>query len=52
MMNDYQQDGYQNGFHEEKRGLDEDAFGSKAGNLVSAFDAFRKSNPVSWQIRF
>jgi hypothetical protein len=40
MMNDYQ-NGYQNGHHDEKRQLDEDAFGSKAGNIVSAFDAFR-----------
>ena len=25
----------------EKHGLDEDAFGAKSGNIVSAFDAFR-----------
>ncbi|KAK4138858.1 DUF1692-domain-containing protein [Trichocladium antarcticum] len=29
----------------EKRELDEDAFGSKPGNLVSAFDAFPKAKP-------
>lgn len=43
-MNDYQQNGYQNGYQDEKRHLDEDAFGAKTGNIVSAFDAFRKSN--------
>jgi hypothetical protein len=43
-MNDYQQNGYQNGYQDEKRHLDEDAFGAKAGNIVSAFDAFRKSS--------
>lgn len=30
-----------NGFSD--RGLDEDAFGEKKGNIVQAFDAFRKS---------
>ncbi|OIW23606.1 DUF1692-domain-containing protein [Coniochaeta ligniaria NRRL 30616] len=44
-MNDYQQNGYQNGYQDEKRHLDEDAFGAKAGNIVSAFDAFPKSKP-------
>ncbi|KAL2023767.1 hypothetical protein VTK56DRAFT_1034 [Thermocarpiscus australiensis] len=29
----------------EKRDLDEDAFGPKTGNIVSAFDAFPKSKP-------
>lgn len=28
-----------------KRELDEDAFGAKAGSIVSAFDAFRTSHP-------
>lgn len=36
MMNGY----HENGYHE-KREMDEDAFGAK-GNIVSAFDAFRK----------
>lgn len=44
-MNDYQQNGYQNGYQDEKRHLDEDAFGAKTGNIVSAFDAFPKSKP-------
>ncbi|KAL2135383.1 hypothetical protein VTI74DRAFT_8795 [Chaetomium olivicolor] len=33
-----------NGYNE-KRDLDEDAFGAKAGSIVSAFDAFPKSKP-------
>ncbi|KAB5554590.1 endoplasmic reticulum vesicle transporter-domain-containing protein [Coniochaeta sp. 2T2.1] len=40
------QNGYQNDYQDEKRHpLDDDAFGSKAGNIVSAFDVFPKSKP-------
>jgi hypothetical protein len=51
MMNDYQQNGYQNGyqqngFNDEKRQLDDDAFGAK-GNIVAAFDVFRKSTKTT-----
>lgn len=35
--------GYGNGGFDEKQPIDEDAFGAKAGNIVSAFDAFRES---------
>jgi hypothetical protein len=35
-----------NGFTQ--HGLDEDAFGEKKGNIVQAFDAFRKQFFQSW----
>lgn len=34
-----------NGYDFKDKELDEDRFGAKAGNIVSAFDAFRKSTP-------
>lgn len=46
MMNDYRQNGYQNGYHDEKQHLDEDAFGAKSGNIVAAFDVFRKCSHI------